>query len=87
MPILTVEYAIFKIIQKTIITVNSGSPRDSKKFQVTPVCGKSFGKFFEGLRRFPKKVILFWSTKFYNFEPCTNIQSLGRFDIIFTFSI
>ena len=39
-----------------------------------------FGKF-QGQPRFPRKVVLCSLTKFGILKPCTNIQSLKRFDV------
>ena len=69
---LTVEHSTFTTFEKTKTTVNWDFSQTLKFFRE-----------FRSLPRFPRKMVLYWSTKLGIIKPWTNNWSLRRFDLGF----
>ena len=80
---LTVEHATFTTFEKTKITVKWGFPHTSKQiYRKLQYREKVFGEF-QGLPRFPRKMVCYFLTKLDIIKLWTNIQSLKRLNLGF----
>ena len=80
---LTVGYSTFKTFEKAIITTNLISPQTSKQTYRKSKYREKVFEEFQRLPRFPRKMVLYSSTKFGILKSWTNIPKLIRFDFSF----
>ena len=81
---LTVEYSTFKTFKKTIITINQDLLQTSNQIYRQLKYREKVFEQFQRLSRFPRKIILYSSTKFCILKPSTNIPQLIRFNLGFS---
>ena len=79
----TAEYSTFKTFEKTLIKINLEPPQTSKKIYSKLNNSEKVFEEFQRLTPFPRKMVLYSSTKFKILKPRTIISKLIRFDLGF----
>ena len=64
-----VEYSTFKTFEKTMITINLDPPQTSKQIYRKLKYREKVFEEFQRLLRFPRKIVLYSSTKFGILKP------------------
>ena len=73
----------FTTLEKTKKTVNWDFSQIPKQVYKLLQYEQKYFAEFQSLSRFPRKMVLYWSTKVGIIKPWTNIQSIRRFDLGF----